>query len=207
MARPATISVDSITEAALAIGLADLSVSAVAERLGVTRAAVYRHIGGRRELEDLVGEHILGEATFQINEGETVEEYLERFAIWLRSLCVDVPGLANYLTDRFLRTEQSARMTEQIMANLVNAGWTPAQALFISDTVGTHALALIRAEPLFGDERALLDQERLTAISSHPLLSEALPKFDGVAPDMRFQWYLRCTIFGVLAIAARDLPL
>lgn len=61
-AGPNGLSPEALREAGLRIGLPSLSVSAVAGELGVSRAAIHRHVSGRRGLEDLVGTLNLGSA-------------------------------------------------------------------------------------------------------------------------------------------------
>jgi AcrR family transcriptional regulator len=48
--RPATITRDQIVRAATRIGLDDLTVQAVADELGVTRAAIYHYVDGADDL-------------------------------------------------------------------------------------------------------------------------------------------------------------
>ncbi|WP_443611852.1 hypothetical protein [Acrocarpospora catenulata] len=59
--RPPRIDLDDIVRAGRELGLSGLSVKAVAARLGVTSTALYRYVGGRWDLDRLVGESILAE--------------------------------------------------------------------------------------------------------------------------------------------------
>ena len=67
--RPPRISLETVLAAGLEIGLVDLSIAAVAERLGVTRTSVHRHVGSRRDLETLVGEHLVATAPLPGDSG------------------------------------------------------------------------------------------------------------------------------------------
>lgn len=209
VARPATISVPSIVAAGREIGLADLSLRAVADRLGVTRAALYRHVRGRAELEELVGEHILAENVLPPDQGGSLERYLEDFAVWLRDLCTDVPGLADYMARRFPRSTLTAHLMEQGVSVIAARGWTPTQSLFISSAVAGQAIAMVRSEQeaTSYDDSPLPDPAVDALMEGQPLLAAAWPAFRAVAAETRFRWYMRCTIHGALVVAERDLSL
>lgn len=129
MARPRLISADAILEAGLAIGLADLSVSAVAERLGVTRTAIYRHGPGRAALETLVGEHLLGQVEPPPDRQQPLDAYLREFGWWLRDISRSTPGLADYMVHLFPHSPASGRLMEHAVTVTVGHGWSPAAAL------------------------------------------------------------------------------
>ncbi|WP_345388268.1 helix-turn-helix domain-containing protein [Nonomuraea salmonea] len=59
--RPASFTVADVIAAGKRIGLNELTMQRVADALGVTTAAIYRHVPSRSALETLVGEAILGE--------------------------------------------------------------------------------------------------------------------------------------------------
>ncbi|GAA1138275.1 TetR family transcriptional regulator [Ornithinicoccus hortensis] len=59
--RPPRIDRADIVRAGRALGMAGLSVKAVAAELGVSATALYRHVDGRWGLERLVGESLLSD--------------------------------------------------------------------------------------------------------------------------------------------------
>ncbi|MFH8614704.1 TetR/AcrR family transcriptional regulator [Streptomyces sp. NPDC017979] len=58
--RPAQLSVEAIVGAALESGANELTVRGLARRLGVTHKALYRWVGDRDGLLDLISDHLLG---------------------------------------------------------------------------------------------------------------------------------------------------
>lgn len=94
--RPSTIRLDEIVAAAGEIGLRDVSMSAVARRLGVTTAALYGHVDGLDDLRDRVATAIVD--TFEIPDpGTDLDGVAIRFATRLRRMVVAHPGLAEHL--------------------------------------------------------------------------------------------------------------
>ncbi|MDN5933432.1 MAG: TetR/AcrR family transcriptional regulator [Pseudonocardia sp.] len=123
--RPPAISLDDILAAGLEIGLEELSVAAVADRLGVTRTSVHRYVGSRRDLETLVGEHLVESATPVVDSGLPLEEYLLEFAESLVRFINEHPGPAAYYARGVPRTVRSARVVEAFVRTLVDRGLPP----------------------------------------------------------------------------------
>ncbi len=122
--RPAAITRGDVLRAGLETGMADLTIAAVAERLGVTRTSVHRHVGSRHDLETLVGEHLVVTAPFPEDRGQPLEAYLLEFArLHVRHMLAH-PGLAAYYNRGFPRTTASARVVEDFDAMLVARGLT-----------------------------------------------------------------------------------
>ncbi|NLV54143.1 MAG: helix-turn-helix transcriptional regulator [Acidimicrobiales bacterium] len=208
MARPRTISTEAILEAGLALGLADLSVSAVAERLGVTRTAIYRHVPGRAALETLVGEHLLGLAQPPPDRQQPLDAYLQEFGRWLRELTRSTPGLADYMVHLFPRSPASGRLMEHAVAVAIGHGWSPPAALYITTTVARSTLSLVRAEVETEAYLRNLSAEAPDAVTrtedtmrTLPLVSTAIPFFEGIDEEIRFEWYLRAIVAGTLVVA------
>lgn len=208
MGRPRRISDEAILTAGLEIGLADLSMSAVAERLGVTRTAIYRHVPGRAALETLVGEHLLGQVEAPADRQQPLDVYLREFGWWLHDLGRSTPGLAEYMVHLFPRSPASGRLMEQVVAVTVDRGWSPPAALYITTTVARSALSLLQTEvgteaylrELSAEDPGAVDRTE-QAVRALPLVSTAAPFFDGVDADTRFEWYLRAVVAGALAVA------
>lgn len=202
----AGLSEDVLLKVGVEIGLPDLSVSAVAHRLGVSRAAIHRHVSGWRGLEELVGEHLITSFQVPADRGQPVEELLLEVASALRGFCLRVPGMAAYLATRFPRSESSARVLERICALLVTRGFSPARALRIETAVASQAIALTRSE-IESVEFMTADidgyHEYVTRIEevfgSLPNLGAAWPQIKSDDFEAHFMWLMRCLIIGVLA--------
>jgi AcrR family transcriptional regulator len=68
--RPRRLTLAQILDAAIATGLDDLTMKAVAERLGVQVAVLYSYVSGREELVRLAAQRASGEAHFPIDRGQ-----------------------------------------------------------------------------------------------------------------------------------------
>src|SRR5262245_3924357 len=86
--RPPRISRDQIAEAAHEIGLADLTLKAVADELGVSVAGLYHHIDGKDDLLRLAAE-------YSATRVQLPEDHGQHWALWLMEW-------ATYNLDAFL---------------------------------------------------------------------------------------------------------
>ncbi|MGV0743319.1 TetR/AcrR family transcriptional regulator [Mycolicibacterium sp. XJ870] len=140
--RPPLIAVADIVEAGRELGMRRLSVNAVAARLGVSATALYRHIGGRWELERLVGESLLAQLEIADDPDETIEEHLLSFGMQLHGFAREHPGLAAYLQLLFPRGEAGARLLADEVSLLGRRGYTAEAAALLSSSVAVLAIAL-----------------------------------------------------------------
>ena len=196
--RPPSISLEAILAAGLEIGLADLTIAAVAERLRVTRTSVHRYVGSRHDLETLVGEHLVVSAPVVADTGQPLEAYLLEFATALAGHIRAHPGLAAYYARGFPRTARSARVVEDFDRTLVDRGIAPLAAARLAAAVANHAIALTAFAML--DEPAgapaALDPERMPILAAvRRAAAEAGP--DAETWDM---WSLRGAVHGLVAL-------
>lgn len=194
--RPAAITRDDVVAAGLAIGMADLTIAAVAERLGVTRTSVHRHVGSRFDLETLVGDHLVVTAPMPEDRGQPLEEYLLDFARLLVHHILAHPGLAAYYNRGFPRTTASARVVEDFDATLVARGLSPCQAVRLAVSVANLAISAALFHQL-GDGSA---PARLDPAAFPILAGAAAQPIDG---DAWFDWALRTAVRG-MAVCATD---
>lgn len=138
----------SIIAAGRELGMARLSVAAVAARLGVSAAALYRHVQNRWHLESLVGESLLADLTLDggPGDGRDVESRLLWFALTLHDFATDRPGLAGYALTLFPRGEAGLRLMETEASALRRCGLTEEAALVVSNAVATVTFSLVAAE-------------------------------------------------------------
>lgn len=122
--RPPLIAVSDIVSAGRELGMRNLSINAVAARLGVSATALYRHISGRWELERLVGESLLAELEFVDDPARSVEDHLLAFGVSLHRFTLDNPGLATYMQVLFPRGEAGAQLLTDEIAALGRRGYT-----------------------------------------------------------------------------------
>ncbi|OCB57516.1 TetR family transcriptional regulator [Mycobacterium vulneris] len=158
--RPPLIAVSDIVTAGRELGMRNLSVNAVAARLGVSATALYRHISGRWELERLVGESLLAELEFVDDPARSVEEHLLAFGVNLHRFTLSNPGLATYMQVLFPRGEAGARLLADEIAALGRRGYAAEAAALLSSSVAVLAIGLaaqheLKAEASGGDEFVL----------------------------------------------------
>jgi len=68
--RPRRLELAQVIEAALAVGVRQLTMAAVAERLGVGKAVLYGYVGSRDELVQLATAHAASRHRFPTDEGQ-----------------------------------------------------------------------------------------------------------------------------------------
>ncbi|WP_319517673.1 hypothetical protein [uncultured Martelella sp.] len=91
--RPARISRDDIAEAALAIGLNDVKMKTVGERLGVDHSSLYRHVRGRGDIIFAAIDRAVARLDWE-RDSPDWREYLKFRAEAVWALCSANPGLA-----------------------------------------------------------------------------------------------------------------
>ena len=179
MGRPPRIDRSSVLTAGLAIaderGLDALTLQAVADRLGVTPMALYRHVPGKAALLDGMVELLLTNASLPPAELPW-HERLERLATGVRATARRHPEVFSLLLQRPATTTEARRLPDQVLAALVAAGGPPARASRWERLLSTAVLGFAVSEvagrfaghtsaELDGDFEALLGMLR-TAIEA-----------------------------------------
>ena len=138
--RPARISRESIAEAASELGLSDLTLRAVADRLGVSIASLYHHVDGKDDLLRLAAEHAAA-------RHRTPEHRDQHWAVWLlewalhnRNSFVAEPALLGQYLDGAISEDVIVESTESMLGPLVAQGFTEAEAMNAYQLVTACAL-------------------------------------------------------------------
>ncbi|SHG81696.1 TetR/AcrR family transcriptional regulator [Streptoalloteichus hindustanus] len=212
--RTAQVSLDLIVDAGRRIGLPELSVQSVAAALGVSGAAVYRHVPSRLALERLVGEAILDELTLTDDPAEPVAAHLVRFATELRHFTLAHPGTAGYLQRMFPRGTSGTRLLTAEVAALGRRGYDPAAAVVLTSAVATIALGLADAEEAraalaASDPHAVEVEARAVsaAIDAVPLLRTAQAALPAVTSEEYFRVLLSAVVDGLVGRLPAGRPL
>lgn len=125
MARPRLIDREAVLDAALVVadgeGLDGLTMRAVAERLGVTTMALYRHVSCKAELLDGVVERLLRELP---TPGSDLpwDEQLRLMAADLRTMAKRHSGAFPLLLQRPARTSAAREVRDRVRGVLLSAG-------------------------------------------------------------------------------------
>jgi len=140
--RPARIDRDRIADAAVQVGLADLTLRAVAARLGVTVAALYHHVDGRDDLVRLAAERSAGRLTLPADRGQHWAVWLLEWGVYNRASMVADPALFEQFLDGAISPAVIARGAEGAIAVLVRRGFEPSEAQEAFERISAVALGL-----------------------------------------------------------------
>ena len=117
---------DRVVAEALAIisagGAAALSMRALATRLGVVPAALYRHVGSKEQLYDLVLDRVLADVDCQADPALPWTGQVTALARRLRAVLEDHPGIAALLKTRDPLGPHSLALAEAFLSALQQAG-------------------------------------------------------------------------------------
>lgn len=204
--RSAPITVEQIERAGRERGLNDLTVHGVAASLGVTPAALYRHVDGRAGLERLVGESLLAELRIPDLPDDDARAHLLRFAVLLREFVLAHPGMSGYLQGLFPRGPAGATLLARQITALTRRGYAPGLASVICTTVAGLAIAQTAADERRMTEPGTDDVARQYARSrallvSDAVLAEAHANLPEVSTEELFRMVMTMCVDGVLAAA------
>jgi AcrR family transcriptional regulator len=126
--RPAQISRQDIAEAAQQVGLSNLTLKAVADRLGVSVAGLYHHIRGKDDLLQLAVEHTTATSEVPLDHGQHWATWLAEWAAYNFDAFVSEPLLIDQFLAGAINTEAIAGSTDSILGTLVGQGFSIAEA-------------------------------------------------------------------------------
>lgn len=209
--RPARISRQAIAEAANEIGLSDLTLRAVADRLGVSIASLYHHVEGKDDLLRLAAEYSAARTPIPRAEGQHWAVWLLEWAAYNRDAFVAEPALLGQYLDGAIRADVMAENIDAILAPLVAQGFAASEAqnayqLVSSCALGSavHAIREQRAtaagHPAVKDYLGVLAERDPTDLPHlRALLAEA-----AVTPLERFESRITTVLAGIAARRGDD---
>lgn len=128
MGRPARISREAIAEAANEIGLSDLTLRAVADRLGVSIASLYHHVDSKDDLLRLAAEYSASRTRVPRDDGQHWAVWLLEWARHNRDAFVAEPALLGQFLDGAISADVIADNTDTILGLLVRQGFSITEA-------------------------------------------------------------------------------
>lgn len=140
LGRPSRITRAAIIQAALAIGLDDVTMTSVAERLGVSVAALYRHVGGRSELVRLAADAHLRDSITPKDVGQHWATLARAYAAMLFESFAGQPGLILEYANGGFPPESEVEGIEGYLEAMHLRGFTPAEALALMRDMRATAL-------------------------------------------------------------------
>jgi AcrR family transcriptional regulator len=149
MARPRLIDRSAVLAATLELadekGLAAVSMRAVADRLGVTPMALYRHVGDKQQLLDGLVEQLLLELSLPDSQLPG-RDRLAAMAQAMRATARRHPGVFPLLLQRRAATPGALRVREAVYQALGEAGVGPTDVARAERMLSTFILGFAASE-------------------------------------------------------------
>jgi len=194
--RPPSITRERIADAGIAIGLPEITFVGVAEALGVSHMALYKHVPSLEALKHLVAEEIFTRWDFPpLSEGRELADYLSDFVASLHALVKTHPGLPSYLMRQSAATQ---RMLDKIDAHhraVSRAFAIPKkQASWLLSTIAFHCIAVA-------------DMIHATSAAAPASETKATHTRDSAVMEREFTRGMQALIIGALAmLGGESLP-
>jgi AcrR family transcriptional regulator len=191
--RPGLITSAAIIEVGRELGLTRLTMNAVAERLGVSSTALYRHVEDRWGLECLIGESLLADIDLVDHPEHGVAEHLTSVGLQLRRALLDNPGLAAYVQTLFPRGQSGRGLLTTEVEALGRRGYTPDVAMVLASAVASIAIGYAAAEDIQqqrADEREVYERRLEAELRADSVLGAA---YRGL-PELGNEEYVRLWI-------------
>jgi AcrR family transcriptional regulator len=152
---------DRVVSEALAIisahGAATLSMRALATRLGVVPAALYRHVTSKDQLYDLILDGVLAEVDCQADPALLWTGQVAALAHRLRTVLEDHSGIAALLKTRDPISPASLALAEAFLAPLHAVGLPDRQAAWAFRLIYDYTLGFALSDPTSPGEHRVQD--------------------------------------------------
>jgi AcrR family transcriptional regulator len=135
--RPPVITFAQVVEAAAEIGIEHLTLQAVADHLGVTRAALYHYVASIDDLRRIVAHHLLPEFDAMTGHHASWQEWLAEFAALARDWRLrnaDLVSGDDHVA--MMDLPSMALVVDQGIGVLEQAGFPPARSVQVLQFIG-----------------------------------------------------------------------
>ncbi len=151
--RPRKIDREAVLDAALAVGLTDLSIKKVAAHLDVSMGTIYHHVDGIDHLYRLLADRLIG------NLGETIadapslatRELLTEIGERLRKKFLDVPGHAEIAQRQAHLSGNILEVHERALVRLKAEGVRPELGFLMVRTLAEYVESAVAREERWRD--------------------------------------------------------
>ena len=133
------------------------SVRALASRLGVVPAALYRHVRSEEQLRDLVVDGVLAEVDCQVDRSLGWAEQVKVLAHRLRTVLENHPGIAGLLKTRDPLGPHSLALAEAFLAPLQEAGLPGRQTALAFSLIYDYILGFALSDRTTVNEQRVQD--------------------------------------------------
>ena len=169
-------------------GLAALTLRRLADDLGVTAAALYRHVRDKDELVSLLGDAVFEQVELPTAADGDWAEQLAIIARRTRTVLADYPGLGLYVVDsmRIFPSANALRLADASLRLLLQAGFDPKTAATAQFALRHFASAGLPVDPSL---RAAVMSVPVNGFESLYAVGPFLSPEDA---DAGFEFGLRC---------------
>jgi AcrR family transcriptional regulator len=183
--RPARIDHDDIARAVLEIGFDEATIKRVAAHLGVSVPGLYYYVRGRDDLLRLAAEYALARTRVPEYTGQPWARWLREWARHTRTAMAANPALIQQYLAGGLSDERVVASTGRVLDVLVDAGFTPDDAVHAWGTVAAVALGTAVQDIRLGTAEASTWDARTRAVLDRhePGSLTAMRTLVGDAPD------------------------
>jgi len=210
--RPRRIDRKKILDAAAQMSADELSMPDLAKRMGVSVAALYRYVGGRDQVLELLGRHAMATLELPAQDHAHWAEWMLGYARALRTALRRFPGRISHVHPGAPDTPTSLGHVETVLSVLTSAGLPDGEAmatfLLVVDAVFGFVHRELETE---AERRAGRDFHRLFYRALAERQADELPvlrrlSFSELAPDEQFSETLRTVLAGVAVRCGERLP-
>jgi AcrR family transcriptional regulator len=138
--RPPKLDRQMIAEAAHEIGLADLTMKSVADRLGVSVPGLYHHVGGKDDLLRLTAEYSAAHVELPRDRHQHWAVWLFEWAHYNRDAFLGQPELLKQYLEGAIGFDRTSEIYEQVLGLLTRDGFTIDEAVTAYTTISTYAI-------------------------------------------------------------------
>jgi len=198
-----------IAEAASEVGLDDLTLRAVADRLGVSITGLYHHIEDKDDLMRLAAEHSSARVPLPVDRGQHWAVWLFEWATASRDAFLADPGLLGQYLEGAISAEVVADKFDTALGVLVGQGFVvrDAQAAFelVSSLVVGSAVRAIQEERAGDAGRAVAaEHHRVLADQGSDQLEHLRRLLADPSPRTPFAAHLTTVLVGVAVGRGED---
>lgn len=199
--RPALINRELILDAALEMGVDNLSMHGLAKKLGVSTTALYRYVDSRDALLNACMDQFCARVKLPDTDLHW-REYLIALGLGFRTALQHTPGASAYGVKLGPTTAAAYSIMEQSLGVLIEGGFKPIQAWSAYSQIVDHAFLIVQKEEQyakleeengqFGYRVLQLDKEVLQDFPHiGACLDEVLPPDFGVSYERQLQTIVR----------------
>jgi AcrR family transcriptional regulator len=140
MGRPPMIDREAIVTAVQEIGLEDVTMRRVAERLGVSVPGLYHHVKGRDDLLRMAAERTMADIRLPEDHGQTWDDWLREWGRYVHEAMSAEPELVRQYVAGAIPIERVIDSVGLVLDVLVDRGFEPELAMAAWQAVSSLAL-------------------------------------------------------------------